>query len=186
MPDGAFENLQGKTFDGVVDTAETDHACGLTRLNATTAHATALDLTSSVARSCRAKRSQGYRAPTRKRRSVNMGAMIVEADHHSPFNSALETGLRSVAILAEACPDEFDLERLLYFNDLVVHSSDADGPESLHRKNAAAEWRATRPTRRDRKGVAPLRQPRPNRTACERDRHFQWRVRSRRALPGMP
>ncbi len=50
----------------------------------------------------------------------------------SPFNSALETGLRSVAILAEACPDEFDLQRLLYFDYLVVHSSDADGPASLH------------------------------------------------------
>lgn len=50
----------------------------------------------------------------------------------SPFNSPLETGLRSVAILAEACPDEFDLQRLLYFDYLVVHSSDADGPTSLH------------------------------------------------------
>jgi hypothetical protein len=50
----------------------------------------------------------------------------------SPFNSALETGLRSVAILAEACPNEFDLQRLLYFDYLVVHSSDADGPASLH------------------------------------------------------
>jgi len=50
----------------------------------------------------------------------------------SPFNSPLETGLRSVAILAEACPDEFDLQRLLYFDYLVVHSSDADGPDSLH------------------------------------------------------
>jgi hypothetical protein len=51
---------------------------------------------------------------------------------YSPFNSALETGLRSVAILAEACPEEFDLQRLLYFDYLVVHSSDADGPASLH------------------------------------------------------
>ena len=52
--------------------------------------------------------------------------------HPSPFNSALETGLRSLAILAEACPDPFDLQRLLYFDYLVVHSSDADGPASLH------------------------------------------------------
>lgn len=51
---------------------------------------------------------------------------------NSPFNSALETGLRSAAILAEACPQEFDLQRLLYFDYLVVHSSDADGPASLH------------------------------------------------------
>lgn len=54
------------------------------------------------------------------------------ATHASPFNSALETGLRSLTILAEACPDEFDLQRLLYFDYLVVHSSDADGPASLH------------------------------------------------------
>ncbi len=52
--------------------------------------------------------------------------------HASPFNSALETGLRSLAILAEACPDPFGLQRLLYFDYLVVHSSDADGPASLH------------------------------------------------------
>ena len=48
LPDGAFENLQGQIFDGVVDTAEADHVCGLTRLNATTAQATALELTSSA------------------------------------------------------------------------------------------------------------------------------------------
>lgn len=52
--------------------------------------------------------------------------------HASPFNSALETGLRSLAILVEACPDSFDLQRLLYFDYLLVHSSDADGPASLH------------------------------------------------------
>ncbi len=58
--------------------------------------------------------------------------MIDAPPHASPFNSALETGLRSLAILAEACPDPFDLQRLLYFDYLVVHSSDADGPASLH------------------------------------------------------
>ena len=54
------------------------------------------------------------------------------ATQASPFNSTLETGLRSLAILADACPDPFDLQRLLYFDYLVVHSSDADGPVSLH------------------------------------------------------
>ncbi len=33
---------------GVIDVAEADHACGLTRVNATTTHATALSLTSSA------------------------------------------------------------------------------------------------------------------------------------------
>lgn len=58
--------------------------------------------------------------------------MTETATYASPFNSALETGLRSLAILAEACPNPFDLQRLLYFDYLVVHSSDADGPVSLH------------------------------------------------------
>jgi hypothetical protein len=53
-------------------------------------------------------------------------------DLYPLFNSAFETGLRSVAILAEACPEEFDIQRLLYFDYLVVHSKDADGPDSLH------------------------------------------------------
>lgn len=48
LPDGAFDNLQDQIFNGVVDTAEADHACGLTRVNATTTHATNLELTSSA------------------------------------------------------------------------------------------------------------------------------------------
>lgn len=48
LPDGAFENLQDQILDGVIDTAEADHACGLTRVNATTAQATNLSLTSSA------------------------------------------------------------------------------------------------------------------------------------------
>jgi len=50
----------------------------------------------------------------------------------TPFNSALETGVRALAILCEAYPHAYDLQRLLYFDYLVVHSHDADGPESLH------------------------------------------------------
>lgn len=50
----------------------------------------------------------------------------------SPFNSALETGVRALVILVEAYPAAYDLQRLLYFDYLVVHSQDADGPESLH------------------------------------------------------
>jgi hypothetical protein len=48
LPDGAFENLQNQILDGVIDTAEADHPCGLTRVNATTTHATNLSLTSSA------------------------------------------------------------------------------------------------------------------------------------------
>lgn len=50
----------------------------------------------------------------------------------TPFNSALETGIRSLAILVAAHPAAFDLERLVEMDYLVVHSGDADGPESLH------------------------------------------------------
>ena len=52
--------------------------------------------------------------------------------HHSPFNSPLETGVRSLAVLVAAYPKAFDLERLVEMDYLVVHSGDADGPESLH------------------------------------------------------
>ena len=48
------------------------------------------------------------------------------------FNSALETGVRSLVILAANFPDAFDLQRLVDFDYLVVHSGDVDGPESLH------------------------------------------------------
>ncbi len=50
----------------------------------------------------------------------------------APFNSPLETGIRSLVILAVAYPNVFDLERLVEMDYLVVHSGDAQGPESLH------------------------------------------------------
>ncbi len=52
--------------------------------------------------------------------------------HPTPFNSPLETGIRSLAILVAAHPAAFDLERLVEMDYLVVHSGDANGPESLH------------------------------------------------------
>ncbi len=53
-------------------------------------------------------------------------------EHPTPFNSPLETGVRSLAILLAAFPDAFDLLRLVEMDYLVVHSGDAEGPESLH------------------------------------------------------
>lgn len=50
----------------------------------------------------------------------------------SAFNSPLETGIRSLTILVSAHPEHFDLQRLVEMDYLVVHSKDADGPESLH------------------------------------------------------
>lgn len=49
-----------------------------------------------------------------------------------PFNSSLETGIRSLEILVAAYPAAFDLERLIEMDYLVVHSGDVNGPESLH------------------------------------------------------
>lgn len=50
----------------------------------------------------------------------------------SPFNSPLETGIRSLAILVASFPVAFDLQRLIEMDYLVVHSGDVDGPQSLH------------------------------------------------------
>jgi hypothetical protein len=50
-----------------------------------------------------------------------------------PFNSPVESGLRTLCILYEAYPAEYDLQRLVFFDYLLVHSGDApDGPVSLH------------------------------------------------------
>ena len=48
------------------------------------------------------------------------------------FNSALETGVRSMVILAANFPAALDLQRLVDLDYLVVHSGDVNGPESLH------------------------------------------------------
>lgn len=48
------------------------------------------------------------------------------------FNSALETGVRSLVILSASYPNVLDLQRIVDFDYLVVHSGDVDGPESLH------------------------------------------------------
>jgi hypothetical protein len=48
------------------------------------------------------------------------------------FNSALETGVRAVVILDALHPRAFDLAHLTWCDHLVVHTSDIDGPASLH------------------------------------------------------
>jgi hypothetical protein len=59
--------------------------------------------------------------------------MSPQPQHHSPFNSSLECGLRSVALLAAATPAAYDLQRLVFYDYLLVHSGDVpDGPPSLH------------------------------------------------------
>ncbi len=48
------------------------------------------------------------------------------------FNSPLEAGMRTVCVLVPAHPKVFDVQRLVAFDYLVVHSGDMGGPESLH------------------------------------------------------
>jgi hypothetical protein len=56
----------------------------------------------------------------------------VEMTVKNPFNSPFEAGVRSTIILFSAFPNELDLQKLVVFDYLTVHSKDADGPESLH------------------------------------------------------
>lgn len=49
------------------------------------------------------------------------------------FNSPLEVGLRVLYILNELFPKSCDLQRLVYYDYILVHSSDVpDGPKSIH------------------------------------------------------
>ncbi len=49
------------------------------------------------------------------------------------FNTPLESGLRSTALLVAAFPSACDLQRLVQYDYLVVHSGDVeDGPPSIH------------------------------------------------------
>jgi hypothetical protein len=48
------------------------------------------------------------------------------------FNGPLEAGVRAVAILAASHPRSLDLQRLITFDYLLVHTGDVDGPDSLH------------------------------------------------------
>ncbi|RWL90979.1 MAG: threonine transporter [Mesorhizobium sp.] len=50
----------------------------------------------------------------------------------SAFNSPLETGVRTLAVLVACYPAAHDLGRLVQYDYLTVHSADADGPPSLH------------------------------------------------------
>ena len=50
-----------------------------------------------------------------------------------PFNSPLECGLRTLVLLSAAEPSACDLQRLIFYDYLLVHSGDVpDGPDSIH------------------------------------------------------
>jgi hypothetical protein len=48
------------------------------------------------------------------------------------FNSPIETGIRALILLAESYPEQFDLQRILEFDYIMVHTGDVDGPPSIH------------------------------------------------------
>jgi len=61
-----------------------------------------------------------------------MDEAVTQTRKPATFNGPLEAGLRAVAILGAAHPRSFDLQRLLAFDYLLVHTGDIGGPESLH------------------------------------------------------
>jgi hypothetical protein len=59
-------------------------------------------------------------------------ALASERRASTTFNSPLEAGVRAVSLLAAAYPRAFDLQRLVAFDHLLVHTGDIGGPSSLH------------------------------------------------------
>lgn len=58
----------------------------------------------------------------------------MKSQEHTPatFNGPLEAGIRAVSILGAAYPQSYDLQRLVAFDYLLVHTADVGGPDSLH------------------------------------------------------
>jgi hypothetical protein len=54
------------------------------------------------------------------------------ADPVQTFNSPIETGVRALILLAESYPVQLDLQRILEFDYILVHTGDVDGPPSIH------------------------------------------------------
>jgi len=54
------------------------------------------------------------------------------ADTVHIFNSPIETGMRALILLAASYPMQLDLQRLLEYDYMMVHTGDVDGPPSIH------------------------------------------------------
>ena len=61
-----------------------------------------------------------------------MDEVVTSRQKPATFNGPLEAGLRAVTILGAAHPQSFDLQRLVAFDYLLVHTGDVGGPSSLH------------------------------------------------------
>lgn len=59
-----------------------------------------------------------------------------------PFNSPLEVGLRAVFLLDALRPTRADIQRLVFYDYLCLHSDDAGGPPSIHPPlpHRSGEW----------------------------------------------
>ncbi|WP_332811436.1 ABC-three component system middle component 2 [Sphingomonas sp.] len=53
------------------------------------------------------------------------------------FNTAFESGVRSLVLLTACFPMRLGLRRLVVLDHLVVHTGDVNGPESLHPKESS-------------------------------------------------
>jgi len=64
---------------------------------------------------------------------MNPVAQTSPPPSHRLFNTPLECGLRMLFLLDATAPSEPDLQRLISYDYLLVHSGDAaSGPQSLH------------------------------------------------------
>jgi hypothetical protein len=61
-----------------------------------------------------------------------MDRVLKQERQPATFNGPLEAGVRAVSILGAAYPQSYDLQRLVAFDFLLVHTADVGGPESLH------------------------------------------------------
>lgn len=61
-----------------------------------------------------------------------MDNKVSEQRHPITFNGPLEAGIRAVSILGAAYPHAYDLQRLVAFDYLLVHTADVGGPDNLH------------------------------------------------------
>jgi len=85
-----------------------------------------------------AGRSEGDLPPSGERWQLDLGETMMDQPESLNywslvFNTPLESGLRSAALLLAAFPKACDLQRLVQYDYLVVHSGDVeDGPPSIH------------------------------------------------------
>jgi hypothetical protein len=59
--------------------------------------------------------------------------IAISCQQRRPFNTPLETGMRSLFVLDAIAPQCRDLQRLIYYDYFLLHSGDVpEGPASLH------------------------------------------------------